>query len=90
MYLMDYFTIPMSLAGIPAMSVPAGYVDDLPVGLQIVAPAFEEGAMLGVAHAYEQATQHAWERTPPVAGDRLVSDSGDRDVNEWSTKRSSD
>jgi aspartyl-tRNA(Asn)/glutamyl-tRNA(Gln) amidotransferase subunit A len=66
MYLMDYFTIPMSLAGIPALSVPAGYSDDLPVGLQIVAPAFEEGRMLGVAHAYEQATQHAAKRTPPV------------------------
>jgi len=66
MYLMDYFTIPMSLAGIPAMSVPAGYVDELPVGLQLVAPAFEEGRMLGVAHAYEQATRHAWARTPMV------------------------
>jgi len=67
MYLMDYFTIPMSLAGIPAMSVPAGYVDDLPVGLQICAPAFEEGRMLGVAHAYEQATRHASKREPVVA-----------------------
>src|ERR1017187_8842523 len=59
MYLMDYFTIPMSLAGVAALSVPAGYVGDLPVGLQIVAPAFEEGRMLGVAHAYEQATKFA-------------------------------
>jgi len=66
MYLMDYFTIPMSLAGVPALSVPAGYVDELPIGLQIVAPAFEEGVMLGVAHAYEQATRHAWSRTPAV------------------------
>ncbi len=66
MYLMDFFTIPMSLAGIPAMSVPAGYVNDLPVGLQLVAPAFEEGRMLGVAHAYEQTTKHAWARTPLV------------------------
>jgi aspartyl-tRNA(Asn)/glutamyl-tRNA(Gln) amidotransferase subunit A len=66
MYLMDYFTIPMSLAGVPALSVPAGYVDGLPVGLQIVAPAFEESVMLGVAHAYEQATRHAWARTPAV------------------------
>ncbi|HXM17741.1 MAG TPA: Asp-tRNA(Asn)/Glu-tRNA(Gln) amidotransferase subunit GatA [Candidatus Tumulicola sp.] len=64
MYLMDYFTIPMSLAGVPALSVPAGYVDDLPVGLQLVAPAFEEGRMLGVAHAYEQATRHASVRDP--------------------------
>ncbi len=67
MYLMDYFTIPMSLAGVPALSVPAGYVSGLPVGLQIVAPAFEESRMLGVAHAYEQATRHAWAQTPRVA-----------------------
>jgi aspartyl-tRNA(Asn)/glutamyl-tRNA(Gln) amidotransferase subunit A len=66
MYLMDYFTIPMSLAGIPALSVPAGYINDLPVGLQIVAPAFKEGEMLGVAHAYEQATRHATKRKPQV------------------------
>jgi aspartyl-tRNA(Asn)/glutamyl-tRNA(Gln) amidotransferase subunit A len=66
MYLMDYFTIPMSLAGIAAMSVPAGYVDGLPVGLQIAAPAFEEGRMLGVAHAYEQSTRFAWARAPKV------------------------
>ncbi|MBV8221779.1 MAG: Asp-tRNA(Asn)/Glu-tRNA(Gln) amidotransferase subunit GatA [Candidatus Eremiobacteraeota bacterium] len=66
MYLMDYFTIPMSLAGVPALSVPGGYVDDLPVGLQLVAPAFEEGRMFGVAHAYEQATRHAWAREPMV------------------------
>jgi len=64
MYLMDYFTIPMSLAGIPAMSVPAGYVRDLPVGLQLCAPIFEEARMLGVAHAYEQATMHAFKRQP--------------------------
>jgi len=66
MYLMDYFTIPMSLAGVPAMSMPAGFVDDLPVGLQIVAPAFEEGRMLGVAHAYEQATRWALQREPAI------------------------
>jgi aspartyl-tRNA(Asn)/glutamyl-tRNA(Gln) amidotransferase subunit A len=66
MYLMDYFTIPMSLAGIPAMSVPAGYVDGLPVGLQIAAPAFEEARMLGVAHAYEQATRFAWSASPKI------------------------
>jgi aspartyl-tRNA(Asn)/glutamyl-tRNA(Gln) amidotransferase subunit A len=68
MYLMDYFTIPMSLAGIPALSVPGGYVNGLPVGLQIAAPAFEEGRMFAVAHAYEQATKHAWAREPVVHG----------------------
>ena len=67
MYLMDYFTIPMSLAGVPALSVPAGYVSELPVGLQISAPAFEEARMLGVAHAYELATGHAQARRPKVA-----------------------
>jgi aspartyl-tRNA(Asn)/glutamyl-tRNA(Gln) amidotransferase subunit A len=67
MYLMDYFTIPMSLAGVPAMSVPAGYIGGLPMGLQIVTPAFEEGRMLGIAHAYEQATRHAEKRTPKIA-----------------------
>jgi aspartyl-tRNA(Asn)/glutamyl-tRNA(Gln) amidotransferase subunit A len=67
MYLMDYFTIPMSLAGLPAMSVPAGYVDDLPVGLQICTPIFEEGRMLGIAHAYERATGHARKRHPMAA-----------------------
>ncbi|MBV8670020.1 MAG: Asp-tRNA(Asn)/Glu-tRNA(Gln) amidotransferase subunit GatA, partial [Candidatus Eremiobacteraeota bacterium] len=67
MYLMDYFTIPMSLAGLPALSVPAGYIGALPVGLQIVAPAFAEQVMLGAAHAYEQATRHAWAATPAVA-----------------------
>jgi len=67
MYLMDYFTIPMSLAGVPALSVPAGYVNDLPVGLQIVARAFEEATMLGIAHAYEKATHHAQARTSQVA-----------------------
>ena len=68
MYLMDYFTIPMSLAGVPALSVPAGYVDDLPVGLQIVAPAFEESRMFAAAHAYEQATRWAWQREPAIGG----------------------
>jgi aspartyl-tRNA(Asn)/glutamyl-tRNA(Gln) amidotransferase subunit A len=67
MYLMDYFTIPMSLAGIPAMSVPGGFVDGLPVGLQICAPAFEEARMLAVAHAYEQATRHAAKLQPVVS-----------------------
>jgi len=76
MYLMDYFTIPMSLAGLPALSVPAGYVNDLPVGLQIVAPAFEEGRMLGAAFAYEQATRHAWAKTPPVAAAYAQRESG--------------
>lgn len=61
MYMMDYYTIPMSLAGLPALSVPCGYAGDppLPMGLQLAAPLFEEARLLGAAHAYEQATRYA-------------------------------
>ena len=61
MYLSDYFTVPMSLAGIPAISVPAGSAPppgggtELPVGLQIAAPAFAESKLLDAAHAIEGA-----------------------------------
>jgi aspartyl-tRNA(Asn)/glutamyl-tRNA(Gln) amidotransferase subunit A len=61
MYLSDYFTVPMSLAGIPAISIPAGLAPPpaggagLPVGLQIAAPAFAESELLDAAHALEAA-----------------------------------
>ncbi|WP_246142881.1 Asp-tRNA(Asn)/Glu-tRNA(Gln) amidotransferase subunit GatA [Pasteuria penetrans] len=54
MYLSDICTIPASLAGIPAISVPCGFVDGLPVGLQILAPSLAESVVLRVAHAWEQ------------------------------------
>jgi aspartyl-tRNA(Asn)/glutamyl-tRNA(Gln) amidotransferase subunit A len=54
MYLSDVYTIPVNLAGIPALSLPCGFVEGLPVGLQIMAPAFGEGTLLKVAHAFEQ------------------------------------
>ena len=55
MYLADVFTIPANMAGIPGISVPAGFSEGLPVGLQFLGKAFEEERLLGVAHAYEQA-----------------------------------
>ncbi len=61
MYLNDYFTVPMSLAGIPAISLPAGLAEPagggprLPVGFQIAAPAFAEQKLLDAAHALERA-----------------------------------
>ncbi len=55
MYLADYYTVPASLAGIPAISLPVGLSDGLPVGLQIVGPVFSEGRILDAAHALEQA-----------------------------------
>ena len=55
MYLNDYCTVPMSLAGIPAMSIPCGLSGGLPVGLQLAGPAFSENAMFDAAHALERA-----------------------------------
>ncbi len=63
MKLADTCTIPVNLAGIPAISIPCGFVDGLPVGLQIMGRAFEEGNVLQVAYAYEQATD--WHRQRP-------------------------
>jgi aspartyl-tRNA(Asn)/glutamyl-tRNA(Gln) amidotransferase subunit A len=57
MYLADVFTLSQALAGIPAISIPCGFADGLPVGLQIAARAFDEARMLRVAYAYEQATE---------------------------------
>ncbi|HEV7460270.1 MAG TPA: Asp-tRNA(Asn)/Glu-tRNA(Gln) amidotransferase subunit GatA [Solirubrobacteraceae bacterium] len=55
MYLNDYCTIPMPLAGIPAISIPNGLSEGLPVGLQLAGPAFSENGLLDAAHALEQA-----------------------------------
>ena len=57
MYMSDYCTVPMSLAGIPAISIPCGLSEGLPVGLQITGPAFSENRLLGVAHALERALE---------------------------------
>ena len=54
MYLSDYFTVPMPLAGIPAISIPAGLSEGLPVGFQIAGPAFSEARILDAAHALEK------------------------------------
>jgi aspartyl-tRNA(Asn)/glutamyl-tRNA(Gln) amidotransferase subunit A len=56
MYLNDIYTIGANLAGLPAVSIPCGFVQELPVGLQIVGPHFSEARVLNAAHAFQRAT----------------------------------
>lgn len=56
MYMNDMLTVPANLAGLPAVSVPAGLVDGLPVGLQVIGKAFDEAHVLNTAYAFEQHT----------------------------------
>ena len=67
MYLADVFTVSANLAGIPAVSVPCGFADGLPVGLQLTGRAWDEGTLLKVAAEYERRTPWATAR-PPAAG----------------------
>jgi aspartyl-tRNA(Asn)/glutamyl-tRNA(Gln) amidotransferase subunit A len=64
MYLQDVYTIATNLAGLPGMSIPAGYSNGLPVGLQIMGNYFDEARMLDVAHAYQQVTD--WHTQMPA------------------------
>jgi len=57
MYLSDVFTIPVNIAGLPAISIPAGFANGLPIGMQIIAKPFAEETLLKIAYAYEQATE---------------------------------
>jgi aspartyl-tRNA(Asn)/glutamyl-tRNA(Gln) amidotransferase subunit A len=63
MYLSDIYTIAVNLAGLPGMSIPAGFVNGLPVGLQIIGNYFDEARLLNVAHRYQQVTE--WHRQSP-------------------------
>jgi aspartyl-tRNA(Asn)/glutamyl-tRNA(Gln) amidotransferase subunit A len=58
MYANDILTIPVNLAGVPGISVPCGFVNGLPVGLQIIGKHFDESTIYRVAHAFEQATDY--------------------------------
>jgi aspartyl-tRNA(Asn)/glutamyl-tRNA(Gln) amidotransferase subunit A len=63
MYLSDVCTLPVNIAGIPGISVPAGFADGLPVGMQILGKSFSEETLFRVAYAYEQAT--GWQKRRP-------------------------
>jgi len=64
-YLADIFTLPASLAGLPGMSLPAGFGEaSMPVGLQLIGNYFQEGTLLHAAHAFQQATD--WHARAPA------------------------
>lgn len=65
MYANDILTIPVNLAGVPGISVPCGFSDGLPLGLQIIGKYFDEATIYRVAHAYEQATSFH-KQTPQI------------------------
>ena len=69
MYQQDLYTVPTSLAGLPALSMPCGFVDGLPVGAQLIAPAFREDLLLGLAAEYQRHSD--WHLQRP--GDLRVS-----------------
>ena len=65
MYLIDVCTLPVNIAGLPGLSVPCGFSDGLPVGMQLIGPHLSEPTLLRIGHAYEQATE--WhKRRPPL------------------------
>jgi len=63
MYLSDLYTIPVNLAGLPGLSVPAGFANGRPVGLHIVGPYFSEAKLLNIGHQYQQVTD--WHKQMP-------------------------
>jgi aspartyl-tRNA(Asn)/glutamyl-tRNA(Gln) amidotransferase subunit A len=67
MYLEDIYTLAVNLAGLPAMSLPAGFCRGLPVGLQLIGPHFDEARLLATAHQYQQ--RHDWHRQLPPLED---------------------
>jgi aspartyl-tRNA(Asn)/glutamyl-tRNA(Gln) amidotransferase subunit A len=66
MYLSDIFTVSANLAGIPAISLPCGTSDAMPVGLQLLGPALDEATPLRVAHAYQQRSEHHCMQPPGI------------------------
>lgn len=63
MYLSDIYTIAVNLAGLPGMSLPAGFVNGLPIGMQLIGNLFGEAKLLNTAHAYQQVTD--WHKRTP-------------------------
>jgi len=58
MYMADVLTVPVNLAGVPSLSIPCGFSEDLPIGMQIIGKHFDEQTIYRAAYAYEKATDH--------------------------------
>jgi aspartyl-tRNA(Asn)/glutamyl-tRNA(Gln) amidotransferase subunit A len=67
MYLEDVYTLAVNLAGLPGISIPAGFVDNLPVGLQLIGRHFDESRLLNLAHRFQQVTDWHLRRATPLA-----------------------
>ena len=63
MYLSDVYTVSTNLAGLPAMSIPMGFKDNMPLGLQIIGKHFDEKNILKISHLYQQETN--WHQKEP-------------------------
>ena len=63
MYLNDIFTIAVNLAGLPGLSMPAGFIDNKPIGAQLIGPHWSEAKLLNAAHQYQQQTN--WHQQSP-------------------------
>ena len=63
MYLSDVCTLPINIAGVPALSIPAGFSEELPVGMQIIGKPFSEETLLRIGYAYQQVTD--WHKQKP-------------------------
>ena len=66
MYLADVFTVPTALAGLPCLSMPAGFTAGMPAGIQLIGPAFSDVSLLETAHAFQSLTRHHLE-IPPLS-----------------------
>ena len=66
MYMQDIYTISANLAGLPAISIPAGFVDGMPVGVQAIGNYFDEATLLTIGHQYQQVT--TWHQQEPETG----------------------
>ena len=64
MYLSDICTLPVNIAGIPGISIPAGFAGNLPIGMQIIGKPFSEETLLKISYAYQQVTD--WHKKTPT------------------------